>query len=152
MCPDYYISLHAFIWLFFAYLSANFSYLLLTISFRFLKMYTAARKIQKDKDSEPTEFEESVAQVIVVVVFIFSFIISLFQIYSWYSFASDILQFMGYIIYILPFLCFLAGILWFGEYQPRNQEWLEGSIHKFCSVRMIYEMYVFKKELSLAII
>ncbi|CBI15467.3 hypothetical protein AAG906_014203 [Vitis piasezkii] len=25
-------------------------------------MYTAARKIQKDKDSEPTEFEESVAQ------------------------------------------------------------------------------------------
>lgn len=109
MCPDYYISLHAFIWLFFAYLSANFSYLLLTISFRFLKMYTAARKIQKDKDSEPTEFEESVAQVIVVVVFIFSFIISLFQIYSWYSFASDILQFMGYIIYILPFCAFLQA-------------------------------------------
>lgn len=27
------------------------------------KMYTAMRKIHKDKDAEPTEFEESVAQV-----------------------------------------------------------------------------------------
>lgn len=27
------------------------------------KMYTAMRKIHKDKDAEPSEFEESVAQV-----------------------------------------------------------------------------------------
>lgn len=31
-------------------------------------MYTAKRKIQKDKDAEPTEFEESVAQVIFIII------------------------------------------------------------------------------------
>lgn len=29
-----------------------------------MKMYTTKRKIQKDQDAEPTEFEETVAQVI----------------------------------------------------------------------------------------
>lgn len=31
-------------------------------------MYTARKKIHKDKDAEPTEFEETVAQVILVVI------------------------------------------------------------------------------------
>lgn len=30
---------------------------------RFVKMYTSRKKIHKDKDAEPTEFEETVAQV-----------------------------------------------------------------------------------------
>lgn len=32
-------------------------------------MYTSRKKIQKDKDVEPTEFEESVAQVVVLPSF-----------------------------------------------------------------------------------
>jgi hypothetical protein len=36
--------------------------LLLLLS-RSVKMYTTKKKIQKDKDAEPTEFEETVAQV-----------------------------------------------------------------------------------------
>ncbi|KAL3619002.1 hypothetical protein CASFOL_037230 [Castilleja foliolosa] len=31
------------------------------------KMYTASQKIQKDKDAEPTEFEENVAQEVVII-------------------------------------------------------------------------------------
>ena len=36
--------------------------LLLLLS-RSVKMFTTRKKIQKDKDAEPTEFEETVAQV-----------------------------------------------------------------------------------------
>ena len=39
-------------------------------------MYTSRKKIHKDKDAEPTEFEETVAQVI-VTVFIVEFILLL---------------------------------------------------------------------------
>ncbi len=41
-----------------------FSELLCSISSSFVKMYTTKQKIHKDKDAEPTEFEESVAQVL----------------------------------------------------------------------------------------
>ena len=37
-------------------------------------MYTSRKKIHKDKDAEPTEFEETVAQVI-VAVFVDEFIL-----------------------------------------------------------------------------
>lgn len=35
-------------------------------SARFLKMFTALKKIHKDKDAEASEFEETVAQVFLV--------------------------------------------------------------------------------------
>lgn len=37
---------------------------------RSVKMYSASRKIQKDKGAEPSEFEETVAQVFYVAIFI----------------------------------------------------------------------------------
>ena len=36
------------------------------ISNRSVKMYTSRKKIHKDKDAEPSEFEESVAQVLLL--------------------------------------------------------------------------------------
>lgn len=36
---------------------------LLLFANQIFKMYTSMKKIQKDKDVEPTEFEQSVAQV-----------------------------------------------------------------------------------------
>lgn len=41
----------------------------LLVSPRFVKMYTSRKKIHKDKDAEPTEFEETVAQVSIFVCF-----------------------------------------------------------------------------------
>jgi hypothetical protein len=43
-------------------------YLILVLLCQFVNMYTSRKKIQKDKDAEPTEFEESVAQVILATV------------------------------------------------------------------------------------
>lgn len=40
---------------------------ILLVNLRPLKMYTSRKKILKDKDAEPTEFEETVAQVIIAV-------------------------------------------------------------------------------------
>ncbi|KAK8686685.1 hypothetical protein V6N13_125708 [Hibiscus sabdariffa] len=40
------------------------SLFLLLLIFQILKMYTSRKKIHKDKDAEPTEFEESVAQAL----------------------------------------------------------------------------------------
>ncbi|KAJ4975022.1 hypothetical protein NE237_008196 [Protea cynaroides] len=45
-------------------LSASAYQIQLPAAIRFAKMYTFRRKIQKDKDSEPSEFEESVAQAL----------------------------------------------------------------------------------------
>lgn len=42
---------------------------ILLVNLRPLKMYTSRKKILKDKDAEPTEFEETVAQVIIAVLF-----------------------------------------------------------------------------------
>lgn len=39
-------------------------------------MFTTKRKIQKDKDAEPTEFEETVAQVNILNCFLISFILN----------------------------------------------------------------------------
>ena len=77
-CPDYYIFLHA-LYDFLLHVCQLIFPKITDHSLQIFKMYSAARKIQKDKDSEPTEFELSVAQVI-VVVFICNFIIFLCQI------------------------------------------------------------------------
>ncbi|KAK8576663.1 hypothetical protein V6N13_032582 [Hibiscus sabdariffa] len=45
-----------------AYPSGNFYQSLKICEINILKMYTSRKKIHKDKDAEPTEFEESVAQ------------------------------------------------------------------------------------------
>lgn len=47
-------------WVFFSHLT------LLFCLARFLKMYTALKKIHKDKDAEASEFEETVAQVVLL--------------------------------------------------------------------------------------
>lgn len=79
-------------------------------------MYTAKKKIHKDKDVEPTEFEETVAQVIFLPVFL--------------------VKFRSLMVLISHSGC-LAVSVWFGEYQPGTEKWSEGSLHKFCSVRHI---------------
>ena len=78
-------------------------------------MYTALRKIHKDKDAEPSEFEESVAQV-----------------------ESSNFVFTCFGFYFSSHSLFLAVIFWFGEYQSGAEKWFEGPIHKFSSVRTGY--------------
>ena len=84
------------------------------------KMYTLMKKIQKDKDVEPTEFEQSVAQVPSFFQTCFSCPVS--TIANWFMFLLTCVYFI------------IAGIVWLGEHTPRAQEWLEGLVHQLCKV------------------
>ena len=85
-------------------------------------MYTSRKKIHKDNDAEPTEFEETVAQVIGISN-------------SWeciYYILNSILC-----IEMLQFdAC--AVPIWLREHQSGSEKWLERSLYKSSNVSMLW--------------
>lgn len=79
-------------------------------------MYTSRKKIHKDNNAEPTEFEETVAQVCQASI---KNLIDVEQSKHWQ---------------ILKFFDGAAGIGWFGEFQPGFQDWVARSVHQLSSV------------------
>lgn len=84
-------------------------------------MFTSRKKISKDNKAEPTEFEETVAQVI--LLFLFRNNVNLMS-----STLFSLLKFCIFYGFVVP--------VWFGEHQSWPEEWLERSLHKPSNVRI----------------
>lgn len=92
---------------------------------RLNKMYTSRKKILKDKDAEPTELEETVAQVIALFLVVRMNLFHEFMI---------ILNFETLLFYDC------AVLIWLGEYQPGAEKWLERSLYKSSNVRRVLQI------------
>lgn len=75
-------------------------------------MFTARKKIHKENDAEPSEFEDTVAQVIYVKSYIWH------ACFPFYAFP---------LILILSHLP--AGSIWSGKHKPGTEEWFERSFY-----------------------